>query len=255
MDTLKGIMIKYANERGGGLPLTPEEICNCVVLWTQQYAPTAITINGGEGVSINNELVDDNKKVITININPATINVAELVGLFEGSDSVVVDVNKTNDKIEIHLDQDIVTRISKSLVLPVSTPTEDVIPVVGVNGAQRYVLLSALGGGGGTKLYRHSLLCSFCADYMYVISNRATEYATLKEVFDDYYNGEVLRVYTRVSGALSFGNILTLEHHKNTDGSISDSAFDGVYINKLTLSTVTFGKVLFPTFTDTVTEI
>ena len=73
MDTLKGIMIKYANERGGGLPLTPEEICNCVVLWAQQYAPTAITINGGEGVSINNELVDDNKKVITININPASI--------------------------------------------------------------------------------------------------------------------------------------------------------------------------------------
>lgn len=73
MDTLKGIMIKYANERGGGLPLTPEEICNCVVLWVQQYAPTAITINGGEGVSINNELVDDNKKVITININTDTI--------------------------------------------------------------------------------------------------------------------------------------------------------------------------------------
>lgn len=157
MDTLKGIMIKYANERGGGLPLTPEEICNCVVLWAQQYAPTAITINGGEGVSINNKLVDDNKKVITININPATINVVELVGLFEGSDTVVVDVNDTNDKIEIHLDHDIITRISKSLVLPVSTPTEDVVPVVGVNGTQRYEPLSGLGGGGGgSGLFVHT---------------------------------------------------------------------------------------------------
>lgn len=35
--TLKEIAIEYANKFGGGLPLSPEELLNAVVLWVQKY--------------------------------------------------------------------------------------------------------------------------------------------------------------------------------------------------------------------------
>ena len=37
MKTLKEIIYKYAQLRGGGLPLTAEEMSDCVVQWVQQY--------------------------------------------------------------------------------------------------------------------------------------------------------------------------------------------------------------------------
>ena len=46
--TLKDIAVEYANEYGGGLPLTPEELCNAVVLWVQKYVKEELAkVNGG----------------------------------------------------------------------------------------------------------------------------------------------------------------------------------------------------------------
>lgn len=39
---IKEICVEYARKYGGGLPLTPEQMCNAVVLWVQEYVENAL---------------------------------------------------------------------------------------------------------------------------------------------------------------------------------------------------------------------
>ena len=43
MKTLKEIIYKYAQLRGGGLPLNAEEVSDCVVQWVQQFVEEQVS--------------------------------------------------------------------------------------------------------------------------------------------------------------------------------------------------------------------
>lgn len=61
-----------------------------------------------------------------------------------GSDTIVVDVSETNNGIEIHLDADIVNKIQRMLLAPVTPPSEISVVAIDTNGNQ---ILLALGDG------------------------------------------------------------------------------------------------------------
>ena len=99
----------------------------------------------------------------------------QLSNSIEGSDTVVVDINENGDKLEIHLDSEIVNKVERALLMPSSMVTT-AIELVGVGGGntQKMVRLgsgltydsstqtiSAENGGGGSqnsKIYRHTIL-------------------------------------------------------------------------------------------------
>lgn len=180
MKTLKTILVEYAQSRGGGLPLTAEEICNAVVLWAQQYFSSA-----SAGINVTVEEVDG-KLVISVqdsalanylvnnfeasqgslevdgvgnNGYDITINEEWLKTFIEnfvvGSETVVVDYDEDNQKLEIHLDYTVIQKLERAILLPVDNPSEESVPVVDVDGSYGYTPLSEL--GGGTKLYRHKI--------------------------------------------------------------------------------------------------
>lgn len=131
--SLREIFYKYAEERGGGLPLTPQEMCNAVVLWVQQYVSKD---------------------------NPITVE--QLNNLIEGSETVVVDISESNDKLEIHLDSEIVAKLDRAILTPLQRPSELVLPVVTETGDVVYEPARSFGGG---ELYSN------------IISGRAGEYS------------------------------------------------------------------------------
>lgn len=121
--TLKEIAIEYANKFGGGLPLSPEELLNAVVLWVQNYVAGS---DGGGGV-----------------------NVDILSTLIEGSDTVVVDINEENTALEIHADyENIVQPLARAIKTPLANPNVEKIPVLQPNGEVVY----------RPKMYKHILI-------------------------------------------------------------------------------------------------
>lgn len=128
--TLREISYEYARERGGGLPLTAEELCNCVVLWVQQY-------------------VEETPAKIVLKAE-------DIVGLIEGSETVVVDLNEAGNAIEIHLDGDVVNKIDRAILQPISNPIEDSVPVVRSYGGVAYEKLSDI----ATPLFLHRITFS-----------------------------------------------------------------------------------------------
>lgn len=126
--SLKEIMVQYATQKGGGLPLSPQEICNAVVQWVQEYTASA--------------LVDVDK-----------IKVQTLESLIEGSETVVVDLNDQGTKLEIHLDYEVEQKLDRALLLPLTPPESVKCVAVDSNNAQLLVDPPSV----GTKLYKHSV--------------------------------------------------------------------------------------------------
>ena len=183
MKTLTEISYEYAQLRGGGLPLTAEELCNCVVQWVQQYTKEQTTENGEllnkirtatyvaitsqSPIRLNkrsSEVGGDNLIGMDISLDVqlllqelmTLLKATDLIDYFEGSDTVVVDINKAGDKIEIHLDGEVIDKLSRAILQPVNAVSEDSVPVVSHNRDVTYKPLSEI-GGGGTKLYSHRI--------------------------------------------------------------------------------------------------
>lgn len=124
MKELREILYEYANSRGGGLPLTAEEVCNAVVQWVQEYTKS--------------------------------VTVDKLLGLIKGSETVVVDESESGDSIEVHADyENIVNPLARAIKTPTSPLPTPSFPVVAVNGNVTYKPVSSV---GGTKLYKHKVL-------------------------------------------------------------------------------------------------
>lgn len=169
--TLREIIIEYANTRGGGLPVTPEEMCNALVLWVQQQfsdenirklfpylsgsAPIKveydsstqdyiIRFNYTESDSVLLATTDSGLTAVVKEqwIKDNFFNAIDLSELFEGSDTVVVDINETNDKIEIHLDAEIVNKLQRAILTPTVNPQKDSVPIVTPNGSVNYKNIS-----------------------------------------------------------------------------------------------------------------
>ena len=86
----------------------------------------------------------------------------------KGSESIVIDVDESGNFIDIHLDADIVTKLSHVLVTPMSAPTSVSLVAVDTSNAQTMLtlgdglsvsggVLSASGGGGGASGFQFSV--------------------------------------------------------------------------------------------------
>lgn len=122
------------------------------------------------------------------------VDVFDLAEKLEGSDTVVVDINEAGNKVEIHLDSEVVAKIDRALLMPVSAPIE--FELVGINEQKEQVRVK-LGSGvsynaetqtiessidGGTKLYRHMVGYGV----MEIISTRNEQYTVsdFESIFD-----------------------------------------------------------------------
>lgn len=83
-----------------------------------------------------------------------------------GSESVVVDVAEDGEHAEIHLDADITTRLAKTLITPMTTPTATEIVAVDNTNSQTMLAIgnglsiengTLKASGGGSTLYRHEI--------------------------------------------------------------------------------------------------
>ena len=64
-----------------------------------------------------------------------------LLALIHGSDTVVVDLDETNEKIEIRLDQDVINILQKALLTPTTAPTDDTLVGIGTGREQIQIYL------------------------------------------------------------------------------------------------------------------
>lgn len=60
----------------------------------------------------------------------------------EGTDDIIVDVDETNKKINVHLDATVRAKLARMLVTPTDIPTSDVLVGIGTNGAQKNIPLA-----------------------------------------------------------------------------------------------------------------
>lgn len=247
MATLKEIIVEYANKYGGGLPLSPQEMCNAIALWVQnemakiigeevyskliEDIPSVGTENGSPiKVSYNDEI---KKYIIGFNTKDSTsiqlgtedldgedsygllaeinqdwliefiqdnfFNAIEVSDLFEGSDTIVVDLSEDSQHIEIHLDADVVNKIERAILTPMQAPTEDSVPVVGQGNAVRYEPLSSLGGGGTSSYLHHIAYDSGTAQVEFILeTSRSEAFSNAQEIIDYVKN-----VYSTTSGQIA----------------------------------------------------
>lgn len=164
MITLKEILYDYAYTKGGGLPLTPQEMCNAVVQWVQKY-------------------LKDEKYV------------KELTN----QDSLVTLEKSTNVSGDIAYDINIdISELGRKVILKPVSVSEDSVPVLGASGLVSYKPVSELGGG----LYRHYVTISTNNGdinlYLYTDSNiNINSYDVLRENISGYYQA----IYTGELGA------------------------------------------------------
>lgn len=164
MKRLEEIMVEYAREKGGGLPLTPQEMCNAVVLWVQEkllgeVKETYPSFEGDKGVDVEHNEVD-NHYVFSLDTEYVQslipeITAEKLLSLFEGSETIVVDLNEDGSKIEFHLDGEVVNKLSRALLIPVQSPSEVQLVAIGTDGSQVNIPISEV--AGGNRLYRHKI--------------------------------------------------------------------------------------------------
>ena len=57
------------------------------------------------------------EKIEEINEGGTKIKVDGIINLFEGSETVVVGLNETNDKIKIHLNTEVVQKIDRAILI------------------------------------------------------------------------------------------------------------------------------------------
>lgn len=142
-------------------------------------APTGVTITG--------DGTDSSPYVWAFNLNRTEaddITAEKLFDIIKGSETVVVDISEDGTTLEVHLDADVINKLDRALLTPVSPPAEPAAVVINTAGAQELKPLSEIGGGGG--LYKHRIVISNITSddlvpdsvtvYIDVISARSTPY-------------------------------------------------------------------------------
>lgn len=235
MRKLRDILYEYANTRGGGLPLTAEEVCNAVTIWVQQYVTEYLSVRGGDSYiqvandngthiitldldSMNNyirntitEFVNEeldeyislesgdnyisvnrfNDFNYELNFNPNAVRVLIqdtvtayfLSDKIKGSESIIVDIAEDGQTLEVHIDSEVMQKIERAILIPVSPVTENSVPVVTPTNEVNYTPVSELGGGGGgTKLYQHEFKSSTMQIPLYIVSTSPTPVANVSSL-------------------------------------------------------------------------
>lgn len=171
MATLKEILYEYAYTKGGGLPLSPEEMCNAVVQWVQKY-------------------VKDKEYVVELSNKDNLITLLKSVNANGG----------TNYDINIDISE-----LGREVVLKPASVSEDSVPVVGSTGVVNYKPVSELGGGGGGgNIYLHRINMSDGEGFyfIYIYLSTETELTSLEQL--KHYN------FTRIpcSGVYETGSFV-----------------------------------------------
>lgn len=145
----------------------------------------------------------------------------------KGSESIVIDVDESGTFFDIHLDTDIVTKLSRVLVTPMSAPASVSLVAVDTSNAQTMLtlgdglsvsggVLSASGGGGGggsPVLYAHKYQ-TVQQQFVYFMAssdlsqNKLTEIATM-DIFGVYYkefNTPSYPAIIKADGSVSYYN-------------------------------------------------
>lgn len=198
MINLKEILYDYAYTKGGGLPLTPQEMCNAVVQWVQKYLEDEkdveelrnqdnlvllVKTTNDSGYVIYNINLDIDRLVSELNNQFTADNFLDAFTLNEkivGSDSVVVDISEDNKKLVIKLDQtlsDTIKRLDEKAILKPDSLTEESVPVVNIEGAVSYKPVSELGGG---NIYQHEIIFNISGQYSFIF------YSTNGTPINDY---------------------------------------------------------------------
>lgn len=99
------------------------------------------------------------------------IDVYGLTDLLEGSEKVIVDVNETDEKVQVRLDQSVLNILARALLTPVDIPTEDKLVAIGTNGSQKLLPIPS-----GT-LYLHKIIKSGDTSdiKLFIISSNSTQ--------------------------------------------------------------------------------
>lgn len=228
MVELKTILVEYAQQRGGGLPLSAEEICNAVVMWCQEY-------------------VKDNTKQETIT--------AELLqGLIDGSETVVVDLNESGDKLEIHLDYEVIQKLDRSVLTPLSIPQIPKLPVLGVNGAVEWEDIT---GFISKQMYKHTVIVSdfsdnvLTAQYLFTFYSSNPAKITVDNIYGLLGNFSEVCCYYGVSRP-EYSEIKNIIPQKIYVAGDTHIRINGI---KTTDFTITDRRIQNPTINDTVVEL
>ena len=207
------ILQQYNAALGLNNPPPTAQLLNAMASFVKQNTIKSLKLSfdGGNSSLIARAEFNDNKfseSTVDLSSLKYGLDVYDLAEKLEGSETVVVDINEAGNKIEIHLDSEVVEKINRALLIPVSAPTE--FELVGINEQKEQVRVKLGDGvefdsetntikavsGGGTKLYRHliqgiSQLDS--PDFKYgtieVISPSnvpITDAKTLKDIFIEY---------------------------------------------------------------------
>lgn len=203
---------------------------------------------------------------------------SELTIPLVGSDEIVFDATEDGSHVQAHLDMDITNKLARTLVTPVSRPTNTELVAVDSTGSQTMLelgdglsisngKLNAAGGGssgGGSKLYRHNL--QFYLAPMEGIS--AYLYATITTETSDVFTEQSLIEYLQAregiripfTGVMAIGSAMAL--FNNFYASDNQIQFDGSNViysvvgNNITIQTSTFAQSFGTNIlqTDTVSE-
>lgn len=139
--------------------------------------------------SLNYWVYDTNKRVLALENE---ITPENLVEKFEGTDTVIVDLNENDDKIEIHLDGDIINKIDRALLLPVSQLGYSSVPIVNDGNNLTYKKISIY---NLDDIYIHHLIIQYHSDelnndyYFYIdLINRSSDDVAIKDLTNTYPN-------------------------------------------------------------------
>lgn len=137
----------------------------------------------------------------------------------KGSESIVIDVDESGTFFDIHLDADIVTKLSRVLVTPMSAPASVSLVAVDTSNAQIMLTLGdglsvsggvlSASGGGGLQLYQHKITFNngtiYCVSRMADYKGYATDNSQVKHSFGFDRGKLSTRLYDSYFGDVTAG--------------------------------------------------
>lgn len=142
----------------------------------------------------------------------------------KGSESIVIDVDESGTFFDIHLDADIVTKLSRVLVTPMSAPASVSLVAVDTSNAQTMLtlgeglsvsggVLSASGGGGGGG---YTVLAKDAMTLKNVVYADGRKDATKSLARNGTLNNVVYFEYTATSTAMGVTGAIVAKQYSNT---------------------------------------
>lgn len=191
--------------------------------------------------------------LITIPKTTAT----SLLNLMEGNDTIIIDLDEATNKVELHIDNNLLNKINSSLQLPSVAPTELMAVCVDTNNTQTLKAVSDL----GNKLYMHTIkLSNPVANMQLKIINNCNESIAREDLGTQWgTNGVSFYMSPRFISGGAVCNIFSIE---TITFNSSSNSFE-LYVGNVKFENSTFNVYSAPvtissmglSYKDTVTEL